>query len=218
MSGIVTIIQKEWLNFWGSDRGIFFLYLFMILSWSVMLAFSSNDLAIDTTLWLVLFSVVISANFSTTVFISERVNGTLEILITSGLSRRDILYGKLIFVCGMSFFVGAISILISPLWAILFDENRVLLNLDIFLLYGSAVYMNTASSAFLSVIMSNPRLLALINLIVMGVFTTLYSILNIYFQIQELGLSFVLLVIGFIATILAQKQYESEKITKPVVF
>ncbi|MCX7725437.1 MAG: ABC transporter permease subunit [Chitinispirillaceae bacterium] len=219
MSGIVTIIKKEWLNFLGSDKGIFFLYLFMILSWSVMLAFPSNDLAGGSTLWIVLLSVVVSANFSTTVFISERVNGTLEILITSGLSRKDILYGKLIFVWGMSFFVGAISLLISPLWDILFNENhKFSLTFDSFLLYGSAVYMNTASSALLSILMSNPRLLTLINLITMGVFATLYSILDIYLEIKTYGLSLVLIIIGIVATILAQKQYEGEKITKPVIF
>jgi ABC-type Na+ efflux pump permease subunit len=219
MSGTLTILRKEWRCFLGSDRGIFILYAVLIVSWSIMLAAPDINAIRAGPLWLVFFSVVISANFSNTVFIAERVNGVLEILLTSGLSRRHILYGKMVFVAGMSIAVGILCVAISPLWKLLlYPESNWNLSADALLLYVAAAFMNTASSACLSVRMGNPRMLHLANLLLLALLLALHTAASYFITVPPYALALVLLVIGATATAAAQRLYESEKILQPVVW
>ena len=219
MSGTLTILRKEWRCFLGSDRGIFILYAVLIVSWSIMLAAPAGNAIQTGPLWLVFFSVVISANFSNTVFIAERVNGILEILLTSGLSRRDILYGKMVFVAGMSIGIGLLCVAISPLWKlVLYPESDWKLSTDALLLYVAAVFMNTASSAYLSVRMGNPRMLHLANLLLLALLLALYTIASYFFTVSPYVLALVLLAVGAVATAAARRLYESENILQPVVW
>ena len=219
MNGTITILRKEWCCFLGSDRGIFILYAVLIASWSIMLAAPAGNAIQTGPLWLVFFSVVISANFSNTVFIAERVNGILEILLTSGLSRRDILYGKMVFVAGMSIGIGLLCVAISPLWKlVLYPESDWKLSADALLLYVAAVFMNTASSAYLSVRMGNPRMLHLANLLLLALLLALYTIASYFFTVSPYVLALVLLAVGAVATAAARRLYESENILQPVVW
>ena len=220
MNGIRTILCKEWRCFLGSDRGIFILYAVLILSWSMVLASPPSGEGFQTgPLWLVFFSVVISANFSNTVFIAERVNGILEILLTSGLSRRDILYGKMIFVAGMSIVIGLLCVAISPVLRLLiYREAGRILSGGALLLYSAAVFMNTACSAYLSVRMGNPRLLHLANMLLLTALVALHYVVSNYIALPPFALAFTLIVIGALATAAAGRLYESEKILQPVVW
>lgn len=211
------MLQKEWRCFVGSDRGIFLLYLVLIISWSFMLASPSEGAVSAGPFWLVFFSVVISANFANTVFISERVNGILEILLTSGLSRRNILYGKMIFVAGMSIAIGVVCIALSQFWrVIIYGASGVSVSVHDLLLYTAAVFMSTASSAYLSVRMANPRLLHIANLFLLALIITLYTVCAQFWAIPPIAPALVLIVIGSGATYAAQRIYESEKILQPV--
>ena len=219
MNDTLTMLRKEWRCFIGSDRGIFVLYSVLVLSWSLMLATPDTTGVAAGPIWLVFFSVVISANFSNTVFIAERVNGILEILLTSGLSRGSILYGKMAFVAGMSIIIGLFCALIAPLWRLLiYRETGWALNPDSLALYVSAVFMNTGCSAYLSVRMGNPRLLHLANLLLLAVLMAAQAVTASYFALPSWALSLTLLLIGTGATVAAQRLYESEKILQPVVF
>lgn len=218
MSGTLLILKKEWRCFVGSDRGIFLLYMVLILSWSFMLASPSDGAVSAGPFWLVFFSVVISANFANTVFISERVNGILEILLTSGLSRRSILYGKMIFVAGMSIAIGIVCIALSQLWRVLiYEALGASVSAYDLLLYAAAVFMSTASSAYLSVRMANPRLLHIANLFLLALIITLYTVCTQFWVIPPTAPALVLIIIGAGATYAAQCIYESEKILQPVV-
>lgn len=219
MKGILTIVQKEWRCFLGSDRGIFLLYLVLMLSWSIMLANPGESAVQAGQIWFIFFSVVISANFSNTVFIAERVNGILEILLTSGLSRKEILFGKMLFVAGMSIVIGILCMLVSHVWRhVLFDgEMRALSTADV-IVYCCAVLMNTASGAYFSVKMGNPRLLHLLNLLVLGGIVILHSVAVSFFTIPIFILPLLLLAFATACTVLALQLYESEKILQPVVF
>lgn len=219
MNGILTVIHKEWRCFLGSDRGIFFVYGLLIVSWSIMMA-TGNGSDITTTgpIWIVFFSVVISANFSNTVFISERTNGILEILITSGLARRDILYGKMIFVIGMSTVTGMICLAFSPLWELVIPtETELAVNADSLLLYTSAVFMNAGNSAYLSIRMGNPRLLHIANILILAFITGLHSFAAIHTALSPVLLPFVLALLGAVSTVMARRLFESEKILQPVI-
>ena len=217
MNGTITIFRKEWHCFTGSDRGMFVLYALLILTWSSMLAAPQNADFPAGPLWLIFFSVVISANFSNTVFIAERIHGNLEILLTSGLSRQNILYGKMLFVGGMSCGIGLLCIGLSMILRhLLFDSTLIPVSTGDIILYGSAVFMNTANSAYLSIRMPNPRLLHFANLLLLGSLVTLYSLLTFYIPVSSIVLSAILTGIGCAGTIAARRLYNSEKILQPV--
>lgn len=219
MKGVLTIVQKEWRCFLGSDRGIFLLYLVLMLSWSIMLANPGESAVQAGQIWFIFFSVVISANFSNTVFIAERVNGILEILLTSGLSRKQILFGKMLFVAGMSIIIGIICMLISHVWRyILFDGGTQTLSVTDVIVYCCAVVMNTASGAYFSVKMGNPRLLHLLNLLALGGIVILHSVAVSFLTVPIFILPTLLLVFAAVCTMLALRLYESEKILQPVLF
>ncbi|NLE00348.1 MAG: ABC transporter permease subunit [Fibrobacter sp.] len=214
-----ALVRKEWLCFRGSDRGVFILYLILLLSWSFLIA-NGTDSPVNTgALWFIFFSVVITANFSNTVFISERVSGSLEILITSGFSRGGILFGKMIFVLLMSLAIGAACIGLGALWHSLIPEfyNRAS-GLGDFLVFATSSFMNIACSAFLSVRMSNPRLLHFANLFLLGLIIGAHSVLTQYFFLPDFVLPVILIFTGSIFTWLAYREFQGEKILQPVIF
>ena len=145
MKSILQVLRKEWMCFIGSDRGVFGLYAILVLS--EFSAWIRDDSGIRLgALWLVLFSVVVSANFSRTVFISERITGALEILITSGLSRSSILFGKMLFVIMMSLIIGGICLLLGLLWPrFLFNSSGGSVNAADFLIYAASVFLNVST-------------------------------------------------------------------------
>lgn len=217
MNGVLIILNKEWRVFAASDRGMFLLYAILAISWSFMLAAPSTGSIETGPLWLVFFSVVISANFSNTVFISERVNGNLEILLTSGVSRKHILFGKMAFVTGLSSIIGLMCIGLSLIWrTVIYRAASGAISTGELFLYCCAVFMNTAGSAWLSVFMSNPRLLHLANLMTLALLVSLFTLVSAYVPLPVAALSATLLLIGTVATMLAITLYESEKILQPV--
>lgn len=219
MKGLKTVIYKEWKCFTGSDRGVFILYAVLVLSWSFFLVGGSDSSLRTGPLWLVFFSVVVAANFSNTVFISERISGALEILITSGLSRNSILFGKMSFVMGMSLVIGVGCMGLACLWQYLMYDNEitVLVPMD-FITYAASAFINTAGSAFLSVRMPNPRLLHLANLFLTGCVIAIYTILSKYYPVPDFFFPLFLILAGLVSSILAKNEFNSERILQPVIF
>ena len=219
MKGLLTVVKKEWMCFIGGDRGIFLLYGILILTWSFLLASGDDSTMRTGPLWLVFFSVVIAANFSNTVFISERITGALEILITSGLSRNAILFGKMAFIMGMSLMVGGACMLLGMLWCVLlFDTGYSFLTISDYLIFAASAFVNVSSSAFLSVRMANPRLLHFTNLFLLGGIVFVYTILSHFYPVPVGALLLVLSGFGSVCTILAQREFSSERILQPVLF
>ena len=216
MRGIKSIFVKEWKCFTGSDRGLFLFYSVLIISWSLFLAFREKPSEVGGPWWLIFFSVVVTANFSSTVFISERINGALEILITSGFSRKTILIGKMVFILCMSVVMGIACLGLGTVFRNSFNGgNEVLSLMDFFAFIGAAFY-NTAGAAFLSVRMSNPRLLHIANMLVLTVLVILYSVLSFYQHMPPYALVVALFVIGAFFTWLAIREFESERVLRPV--
>jgi len=219
MKGLLTVLQKELLCLRGSDRGVFVFYVILIVSWSFLIA-NNHDTSIDAgALWFVFFSVVITANFSNTVFISERINGSLEILITSGLSRSSILFGKMVFILLMSLGIGAACMCLGAIWrSVLPDFRSGVPGLKDFLVFAASAFMNISCTAFLSVRMSNPRLLHFANLLLLGLIVGAHSILTLYLFLPEFILPCILLIIGVFFTFLAKKEFQGVRILQPVIF
>jgi hypothetical protein len=217
MQSIRAVIAKEWKCFIGSDKGMFFLYFILILIWSMLLSSKSSSDLYSAPLWLVFFSVVITANFSNNVFISERVSGALEIFITSGLSRNAILYGKLIFVLILSNISGVLCFAMSVvIHRFLFsDDKNPLSGMDL-LLYSGSAFLNVASSAYLSVRMSNPRLLHFANMFLLMIIVGAYIAISAFYTVDIIYLILLLFVAGGLICWRAQILYNSEKILQPV--
>jgi ABC-type Na+ efflux pump permease subunit len=163
--------------------------------------------------------VIVTATFATTVFVSERVSGSLEILLTSGIPRPAILLGKTAFVFGMTILVGTVCVGFAFMFKSLIpsaDPEGIspLLSGASIVLYCAASFLNAAASAYFSVVLPNPRALHLINLFLMAGIMTLHMLLP--------GLSLLLIaaiigVLGALFTLLAKKEFNGERIIKPVV-
>jgi len=230
MTGLTTVIRKELKNLAGSGPGVFVMYALITALWSIA------AIAISDDFWFIIFAAIIATSFSGTVFISERVSGTLEILITSGFSRDAVLFGKMAFVVAMTAIIGLASGTIScavyvfcdiPFWGFgtwIFGITGAI--------YLSAAFFNAATAAYLSVRMSNPRFMPFVCLLLTSILVSAYYIyIQIVFQtakhyrhenwlhwsqIHVLILTFLLA--GTIFTLLARREFAGERITRPVIF
>ena len=219
MYGLKTIIQKEFKNFTGSDRSTLLIYLVISVLWSfTLLSYDSGG--IDGGLWLVFFSVIVAANFSGTVFISERVSGTLEVLITSGLSRDAVLFGKMLFVIVMTSIIGILCAALAALWGAVIPGVELSRALGAYeaALYLSVTYLNVAASAYFSVRMGNPRFLHFVNLFMTGFLVGLYSAASGFADLRPSILVLAFLASGALFTFLARREFAGERIIRPIIF
>jgi ABC-type transport system involved in multi-copper enzyme maturation permease subunit len=221
MSQVVLIFKKEWLNFVRGDRGIFIVYLILVAGWGVLLATTHDDGTMAVPLWVVFFSVIVAVNFSSTVFVLERVSGSLEILLTCGISRSAILYGKMLFVVIMTFVIGAgcfaCAVLVRKFISGPEGLQADILTWRTFALYAGATFLNAAGSAYFSVVLPNPRLLHFINLLIAGFVMTAYTAVSLIRPLPPEIAAAALVLLGIVFTALARREFESERIVKPVV-
>jgi len=224
MKDIALIIKNEWTCFVKSEKGIFVIYGVLVLAWSFLLSHNAGAVSSETGyLWLVFFSVIVSGNFANTTFVSERMSGSLEILLTSGISRSAILSGKILFVMGMSGFMGVVCFgTASGFGGLQGKEITGLAGAPAaakeLMLYCAACFMNASCGAWLSVRITNPRLLHFINLFVLGVIVILHSVLSYFIALTLWSLVFALVVLGAVFYFRAQRDFRTERVIQPVVY
>lgn len=222
LKGISLILKNEINCFLKSDRGLFIIYLILVISWGGL--FSKNMLSINSgteILWLLFFSVIISSNFTNSTFISERANGMLEVLLVSGVSRSKILAGKILFVFIISVFMGAVVYLIGTTLNLIVSKESIpgpLLFFKIAMTYITACFMNISASAWLSIRVSNPRLIHFINILFLLIVAGINSFFVLFYNFPEEILSLSLVLFGLIFYYLANREFHSERVTRPVVF
>jgi len=218
--GTLVILKKEWMGFIGGERSAFLVYGILIVAWSLVFLTSGSESMNIGPLWVAFFSVLVSANFCNSVFIAERISGALEILITSGLSRDAVLYGKMVFTIVMTTVIGACCAMIAIGGSLLIPETvasvHQVISLSSVLLYLTATFVNAASSAYFSVRLSSPRLLYFVNLFLMGLIMTLYTVLNTYFAVPLILFAVLLTGLGVLFTWSARREFRSERIVQPV--
>jgi len=228
MTGLATVVKKE-LKCFGADKGQFLIYTVMSAVWGLALCLTGPaEGDVGARFWCVFFAVVVTSGFSGTVFISERVSGTLEVLITSGVSRDAVFFGKLIFVVVMSLAVGLLCAVFETAWNCVLDFNMkfwryfLLFGFSDVVLYVATVYLNAAVSAYLSVRMGNPRFLHFINVLITAGLLALYTWSTWSFSAPEGHywpvLSAVFLLIGAVFTLLARREFAGERVTQPIIF
>lgn len=221
MKNIILVIQKECNNFFCSDKSIFAVYGILVLAWSVVLATNITSAALESNmLWWVFFSVIVSGNFSNTTFVSERLNGSLEILLTCGITRLSILIGKILYIIAMSAILGFVCLAIGLLWLAitgydLFILFRAMNIIALTFIYIGACYMNASCGAWLSVRLNNPRLSHFANLLVLGLVVGIYAVFSTFFDISCFVLVAALLGVGTLLLILAILDFRGEKVVQP---
>ncbi|MBD3421533.1 MAG: hypothetical protein GF398_15550 [Chitinivibrionales bacterium] len=222
MKDTFLIVRKEFLHFRGSDPSVFVVYVIIVLMYS--LVFAANPAGAATLIWWLAFSLIISGTFANMIFIAERWRGNLEIWLTSGVSRKSILFGKMLFVMIMTIVLGALPLVISRWWSLLLFRIGAVEQTSIApagpLLYVAATAMNCSSSAWFSFKFTNPRLINFVNLLLLGLLA------GAYYGLQQVCAEYAAILAMFaviasmagIFILLALRAFESEQVIQPITF
>jgi ABC-type Na+ efflux pump permease subunit len=217
---IIAVLEKEWRNFTGSEKGVFIVFGVLVLSWS----FLSRNNALGTSsdfnaVWWLFFSIVVCTNFANTVFVTERISGSMEILLTSGFPRNAVLFGKILFVMEVSVAIGAACVGLSLAWIALSGAlcpavtRQVLAGL---LLYCCGVFMNASAGAWMSIRFSSFRIIPFVNIFILSLICAVYYTLPAAVRASQWPLMLGLAVAGAVFLLCAIRDFNGEKIIAPV--
>lgn len=224
MKNIILVLNNEWKSFVRSDKSVFIIYAILIGVWSLFLASNIGKMEIKAnTFWWVFFSVIVSGNFSNAIFISERLSGAMEIILTCGLSRKEILAGKQLFVIIMSVLIGGLCYGFGVLWVLISSRDAVYLIRSIpfwdnAAIYVSACFMNASCGAWLSTRLSNPRLSHFVNLLVLGIVVAAFEVFSVLLPISKWVLPGALILIGLFFHMMAVRGFHSDRIVQPISY
>jgi ABC-type Na+ efflux pump permease subunit len=157
------------------------------------------------------------------VFVSERLNGSMEILLTCGLSRVSILAGKILYIVVMSVIFGFLCLGFSLFGSLGTGLSPIVLikaaggGITV-LLYLFACFMNAACGAWLSMRLPNPRLSHFANLFVLGIMVGGHSALAAFVDCPSWLLPALLLFFGVIFMFMAVRDFEGEHAIQPFSF
>lgn len=218
MSEIGVIVGKEWRNFAGSERGVFVVYGALVLAWSLLVRNNIlNSSMLFTGMWWLSLSVLISSTVANSVFVTERISGSMEILLTCGFSRSAVLYGKVLFVVFVSVALGAVCSGLALVWSIgdnpaLFLRG-ILANAD---LYCGGAFLSATAGAWLSIRFSSPRIIPFVVLILVSGVCGAYLAVAQFTALPEWALFLLTLAVGAGFLSLARKDFHGEKIIAPL--
>jgi ABC-type transport system involved in multi-copper enzyme maturation permease subunit len=217
---VLAILRKEWRNFVGSEKGVFAVYAILVFVWSFLPLYNNlGSFALGGAVWWLFFSVIVSGNFANTVFVAERMSGSMEILLTSGFSRNGVLFGKVLFVMIMSGVIGALCFCLSIAWIGLSGHAALLFGPSLLYavaLYASGTFLNAAAGAWMSIRLSSPRLIPFVNILLVGVVCGVYYALFFTACMSAWALPALLLAVGCVFCALAKRDFNGEKIIAPV--
>jgi ABC-type transport system involved in cytochrome c biogenesis permease component len=217
---LYTIIKKEVNCFLKSNIAVFVVYGILVFVWSFLPIYNNlGSFAFGNAVWWLFFSVIVSGNFANTVFVAERINGTIEILVTCGFSRTGVLVGKIVFIIMMSLIIGILCFALSLVWIFLLNIQNLFINkflINYAILYLSGTILNTCAGAWMSIRFSSPRLIPFVNILLIGIVIGLFYAFYFTIGISVWFLSVLLLFFAIIFFFLARKDFLGEKIISPV--
>ncbi len=223
MSETTLIFKQEFSSFIKSGKSSLLLVFITALTWGGMISSKISSFDEPTSyLWIIFFAMVASAGLTNSVFVRERLSNTLEILLTTGLNRSSILYGKLLFTSTATLFIGVCALLTATLFAKVLSLSGEIGFYEIsqsVLLYLGATLLVTSSSAFLSLALSNPRLVQLINFTTLTLFSITFTFISMFVvELPLHSLSISMAVGSLLFTLLAKKWFNSEKVIQPLIY
>lgn len=212
------IVRKEWACFTGSEKGVFVVYAVLVFVWSFLPRYNAaGGPGFLSGLWWLSLSVIVSSGFANSVFASERINGSMEILLTCGFSRNAVVLGKTAFVVLVSFVLGAVCLLLSLAWAMgNLEAYLVQAAMTDLLLYSGGAFMGAAAGAWMSIRFSSPRIMPFANLFLVVVICAAYYIAAQFVPMSEWILFLMTALAGGAFLWRAIKDFHGEKVIAPV--
>jgi ABC-type Na+ efflux pump permease subunit len=212
------ILRKEWACFTGSEKGVFIVYAILVFVWSFLPRYNAaGGPGFLAGIWWLSLSVIVSSGFANSVFVAERINGSMEILLSCGFSRNAVVLGKTAFVVLVSAAMGAVCLLLSLAWSLgnlqFFLVLSALTNL---LLYTGGAFMGAAAGAWMSIRFSSPRIMPFANLFLVIVICAAYYIAAQFVPVSEWVLFLMTAVAGSAFLWRAIKDFHGEKVIAPV--
>jgi ABC-type Na+ efflux pump permease subunit len=224
MKNTLLILRRELGNFVQSERSSFVIQAVLVILWGAMVARNMQQLALEANvLWWVFFSVIVSSTFANATFVSERLSGSLEILLTCGVERRAILAGKIAYVILMSCLLGALSLGFSAACTLFSSSDAqsffaAASPWRLAYLYLTACFVNASCCAWLSVRLANPRLSAFANLLVLSVIVCGHALLSAVWPASAWSLPLVLVCAGGLFLFFAVRDFGGERVIQPYSF
>ncbi len=224
MGEIRIVALHELRAFLKSGLSALLLLAFTTILWGGVIAGKVETIDEATSfLWVIFFALVGGAGATNSVFIRERLSGTFEILLTAGLERSAILIGKLVFTTSVTLLVGMGAFGFGFLTHTLiykgdyFSIDQLLSSL---LLYGAAALLMSSSSAYLSLSLSNPRMVQFVNFILLTFCSMGFTLVG-YIVETPLSLWWLALFMGLLSLLfdyMALKLFRSEKVLQPLIY
>lgn len=219
---MLTIMKFEFRSLVKSGPSAIALLVFTALLWSNYVSNQVVSIAdMGSFLWVISFAFVMTAGISYSVFIRERTNGALEILLTSGIEKVAIIRGKILFATIVSSLMGVTSFIFAFLikYVILREEFYSWFELfDILLMYVGAVVFITSLSAFYSLLLKTPRLIQFLNFITLGILSAIYIVFDVLLQVPLWGFAVTLIAFSAMLNQISSKLFLREQVIEQVVF
>jgi|WetSurMetagenome_2_1015567.scaffolds.fasta_scaffold00008_11 ABC-type Na+ efflux pump permease subunit len=218
MKQIVLILKKEWACFTGSEKGVFVVYAVLVFAWSFLPRYNATGgPGFLSGLWWLSLAVIMSSGFANSVFVSERVSGSMEILLTSGFSRDAVVLGKAAFVALVSSGMGVLCMLLSFVWSIgniqAYPVRSAMTDL---LLYLGGAFMGSTAGAWMSIRFSSPRIMPFANLFLVMLLCAAYYAAISFIPLSEWLLFLLTCAAGTVFLWRAIKDFHGEKVIAPV--
>jgi|GEM_PF-1977401 len=173
MDDFYIIFSHELKSLAKSAKSTILSLVLVSLFWGLFLSYNMLEFQ-NSIIWIIVSALVTSSGFANVSFARERLSGSWEILLASGISRKTIFWAKLAFTQTATFFCGIITLTIAyaVMCAIfLFAPYYDLIFIDALLFLCTALSIN-AMTAYFTIINVNMRAVQLINMLAISVCIT----------------------------------------------
>ena len=188
--------------------------IFVSVLWGIFLSFNllNYNQGMVSMIWIILFAFVASSGFANASFARERLSGSWEILLASGVSRTDILHAKLLFSQTASFICGVLTFATAFLLTyIIWDFIPYIELIPSLLLFICATLSINIFTAYFTIININQRSAHLINMGIMSACSTVA-----YFFPQAAALIMLIPAVPFLY--LCKNSLYKDKTILPIVY
>lgn len=217
-----TIMKYEFKSLIKSGPATIALLIFTALVWSNYVSNQVESIEeVGSFLWVISYAFVMTAGISYSVFIRERTSGALEILLTSGIERLDIIRGKIAFATIVSSLMGVVS------FGVAFIIKYLIFKADFFsytelteilgIYVGSTVFI-TSLSAFYSLLLKTPRLMQFLNFITLGILSFIYILFDVMLEIPLWYFALFLMILSSILNRITSGLFLREQVIEQIVF
>jgi ABC-type transport system involved in cytochrome c biogenesis permease component len=173
MDDFYIIFSNELKSLAKSTKATILSLVLVSLFWGLFLSYNIFDTR-KSIIWIIVSAFVASSGFANVSFARERLAGSWEILLASGISRKTIFWAKFAFTQTATFFCGIITLAIAySVMCVVFllVPYYDLIFIDALLFFCTALSIN-ALTAYFTIINVNMRAAQLINMFVVSVCIT----------------------------------------------